>query len=117
MKDVFIRPFLKWPGRKYNILAILQQYISLYEKKCHTLVEPFIGSGAVFLNTNYKNYYDLPGVPFDMYFDSDGKAIHGAYWHNNFGVPMSHGCVNLSIPDAEWAYNFASVGTVVNVHD
>ncbi len=57
MKDVFIRPFLKWPGRKYNILAILQQYISLYEKKCHTLVEPFIGSGAVFLNTNYKNYY------------------------------------------------------------
>lgn len=60
--------------------------------------------------------YYLPDVPYIMYFYGD-YGIHGTYWHNNFGVPMSHGCVNLSIPDAEWAYNFASVGTVVNVHD
>ena len=60
--------------------------------------------------------YYLPDVPYIMYFHGD-YGIHGTYWHNNFGVPMSHGCVNLSIPDAEWAYNFASVGTVVNVHD
>lgn len=60
--------------------------------------------------------YYLPDVPYIMYYDGD-YGIHGTYWHNNFGVPMSHGCVNLSIPDAEWAYNFASVGTVVNVHD
>lgn len=60
--------------------------------------------------------YYLPDVPYIMYFSGD-YGIHGTYWHNNFGVPMSHGCVNLSIPDAEWAYNFASVGTVVNVHD
>jgi lipoprotein-anchoring transpeptidase ErfK/SrfK len=60
--------------------------------------------------------YYLPDVPYIMYFYKD-YGIHGTYWHNNFGVPMSHGCVNLSIPDAEWAYNFASVGTVVNVHD
>jgi lipoprotein-anchoring transpeptidase ErfK/SrfK len=60
--------------------------------------------------------YYLPNVPHIMYYDGD-YGIHGAYWHNNFGVPMSHGCVNLSLPDAEWAYNFASVGTVVNIHD
>lgn len=59
--------------------------------------------------------YYLPDVPYIMYFHGD-YGIHGTYWHNNFGVPMSHGCVNLSIADAEWAYNFAVVGTVVNVH-
>lgn len=60
--------------------------------------------------------YYLPNVPHIMYYDGD-YGIHGAYWHNNFGVPMSHGCINLNLTDAEWAYNFASVGTVVNIHD
>ena len=59
--------------------------------------------------------YNLPNVPFTMYFYK-GYGIHGTYWHHNFGTPMSHGCVNLSIPDSEWVYNFASVGTLVNVH-
>ena len=59
--------------------------------------------------------YYLPDVPFVMYFYKD-YGLHGTYWHNNFGTPMSHGCVNLTIPDSEWLYNFASVGTVVNVH-
>jgi len=60
--------------------------------------------------------YYLPDVPYVMYFYKD-YGLHGTYWHNNFGTPMSHGCVNLTTPDAEWLYNFASVGTVVNVHD
>lgn len=59
--------------------------------------------------------YYLPNVPYTMYF-FQGYGLHGTYWHHNFGTPMSHGCVNLSIPDAEWLYNFASVGTLVNVH-
>ncbi len=59
--------------------------------------------------------YYLPGVPFTMYF-YEGYALHGTYWHSNFGTPMSHGCVNLRTPDAEWLFNFASVGTLVNVH-
>jgi lipoprotein-anchoring transpeptidase ErfK/SrfK len=59
--------------------------------------------------------YYLPDVPYVMYFYKD-YGLHGAYWHNNFGTPMSHGCVNLTIPDSEWLYNFSSVGTVVNVH-
>lgn len=59
--------------------------------------------------------YYLPDVPYIMYFYK-GYGIHGTYWHNNFGTPMSHGCVNMTIADAEWVYNFTSVGTVVNVH-
>ncbi len=59
--------------------------------------------------------YYLPGVPWTMYYYR-GYALHGTYWHSNFGTPMSHGCVNLTIAEAEWLYNFASVGTLVNVH-
>jgi lipoprotein-anchoring transpeptidase ErfK/SrfK len=59
--------------------------------------------------------YYLPGVPWTMYYYR-GYALHGTYWHSNFGTPMSHGCVNLTIVEAEWLYNFASVGTLVNVH-
>jgi hypothetical protein len=43
--------------------------------------------------------------------------IHCAYWHNNFGYRMSHGCVNTSLQDAEWIYNWSEVGTPVEVHE
>jgi LysM repeat protein len=58
--------------------------------------------------------YYLPDVPYVMYFYS-GYALHGTYWHSNFGQPMSHGCVNLPTPDAEWFYNWADYGTPVHV--
>lgn len=60
------------------------------------------------------NYY-IENVPYVMYFYRD-YALHGAYWHNNFGQPMSHGCVNLSPDDAAWLFHWSSYGTVVNVH-
>jgi lipoprotein-anchoring transpeptidase ErfK/SrfK len=59
--------------------------------------------------------YYLPNVPYIMYFYK-GYGLHGTYWHNNFGTPMSHGCVNLRTDDAAWLYEWASVGTLVNVH-
>ena len=59
--------------------------------------------------------YYLPDVPYVMYF-YEGYGIHGTYWHNNFGTPMSHGCVNLRTDNAEWVYNMANIGTVVNTH-
>jgi lipoprotein-anchoring transpeptidase ErfK/SrfK len=58
--------------------------------------------------------YYLPQVPYTMYF-YQGYAIHGTYWHNAFGRPMSHGCVNLPTPEAQWFFNWASVGTLVRV--
>jgi lipoprotein-anchoring transpeptidase ErfK/SrfK len=60
--------------------------------------------------------YYLPDVPYVMYF-YQGYGLHGTYWHNNFGTPMSHGCVNFTINDAGWVYDFVSVGTLVNIHD
>ena len=59
--------------------------------------------------------YDLPNVPWVMYFYG-GYAIHGAYWHNNFGTPMSHGCVNMRPGEAQILYNWAPMGTEVFVH-
>lgn len=59
--------------------------------------------------------YELEDVPYVMYFFED-FAIHGAYWHNNFGTPMSHGCVNMNVIDAQWLYNWAPVGTLVSIH-
>lgn len=56
--------------------------------------------------------YHLPDVKWTMYF-YQGYGLHGTYWHDKFGQPMSHGCVNLSDDNAEWLYNFASVGTPV----
>jgi lipoprotein-anchoring transpeptidase ErfK/SrfK len=60
--------------------------------------------------------YDIPDVPHVMYF-SGGYGFHGAYWHNSFGTPVSHGCVNLALDKAKWLYNFASVGTTVVIHN
>jgi len=60
--------------------------------------------------------YFLPNVPNVMYFFK-GYGLHGTYWHNNFGTPMSHGCVNLSPSDSDWLFDFASVGTFVSVHE
>jgi LysM repeat protein len=78
-----------------------------------------VGTFSIYVKYRYTpmsgpGYY-LPNVPHTMYFYR-GYAIHGAYWHNNFGTPMSHGCVNLSLPDAEWFYNWAPVGTKVVSH-
>jgi LysM repeat protein len=58
--------------------------------------------------------YDLPNVPYVMYF-YQGYGLHGTYWHNNFGTPMSHGCVNMPTSEAEWAFNWAPIGTPVTV--
>ncbi|MBK9751231.1 MAG: L,D-transpeptidase family protein [Chloroflexi bacterium] len=58
--------------------------------------------------------YFLPQVPYTMYF-YQGYAIHGTYWHNKFGRPMSHGCVNLPVGDAQWIFDWAEVGTLVRV--
>jgi lipoprotein-anchoring transpeptidase ErfK/SrfK len=67
-----------------------------------------------FADMSGPGYY-LSAVPYVMYFYR-GYGIHGTYWHNNFGTPMSHGCVNLTIDDAGWLFNFASVGTLVHIH-
>jgi lipoprotein-anchoring transpeptidase ErfK/SrfK len=67
-------------------------------------------------------YYYLPNVPYIMFFYNDqvakkiGYSLHGTYWHNNFGVPMSHGCINMKTPEVAQLYNWAEVGTTVTIY-
>jgi lipoprotein-anchoring transpeptidase ErfK/SrfK len=67
-------------------------------------------------NSVQDDFYYLEDVPWTLYFD-EGRALHGAYWHNNFGYQLSHGCVNLSPGDAHWLYDWASEGDFVYVYD
>ncbi|MBD2664593.1 ErfK/YbiS/YcfS/YnhG family protein [Richelia sinica FACHB-800] len=76
--------------------------------------------GRFTINSKYRTHrmrgrgYDIPDVPYAMYFYG-GYAIHGAYWHNRFGTPVSHGCVNLPVRQARKIYNWTRVGTKVVV--
>ncbi len=51
--------------------------------------------------------YDLPGIAWTSLFSGDGVAIHSTFWHNNFGEPMSHGCVNARPEDAKWIFRWS----------
>ena len=53
-----------------------------------------------------NNIYNLPGVPWCSFFTGYGNAFHGTYWHNDYGRPRSHGCVNLRSEDAKWLYRW-----------
>ena len=61
-------------------------------------------------------YYNVPDVPSVQYFTEGGHAIHGAYWHSNFGAVMSHGCINLPLDFAYWLYGWSTVGTRIEIH-
>jgi hypothetical protein len=52
--------------------------------------------------------YDLPGIGWSTLFVGNGVAIHSTFWHNNFGTPMSHGCVNAQPDDAKWVFRWTS---------
>lgn len=97
--DVLINSFIVSTGTYWYPTVTGQYYI--YVKYVSA---PMAGPG-----------YYLPDVPYTMYF-YQGYALHGTYWHDNFGVPMSHGCVNLRTPDAEWLFYWADIGTLVNIH-
>jgi hypothetical protein len=51
--------------------------------------------------------YELPGVPWTCFFTDAGHAFHGTYWHENFGTPMSHGCINMRTSEAKWLFRWA----------
>jgi hypothetical protein len=63
-----------------------------------------------------SDYYYIEGIPWAVYFD-EARALHGAFWHNGFGVPQSRGCVNLSTGDAYWVFDWIQEGDWIYVHD
>ena len=63
-----------------------------------------MGNGNLFASIED---YELPGVPWTSFFTETGVAFHGTYWHDNFGTPMSRGCVNMRIEEAKWLFRWA----------
>lgn len=114
-------------GRRF-VVDLSEQMLYAYEG--NTMVRSTLVStglpqwptvtGTFYIYLKYRSQrmrgpgYDLPNVPYVMYF-YQGYGLHGTYWHNNFGSPMSHGCVNMPTSEAEWAFNWASIGTPVTV--
>ncbi len=121
------------PNEKWVDVNLTTQYLRAYEGQ-DVVFETYISSGLPQYATvtgQFRIYYRLESqtmdgrrlgfdyvtenVPYVQYFYGD-FALHGAWWHNNFGQQMSHGCVNLSVPDSKWLYEWADYGTLVNVH-
>ena len=93
-----IEPFWTRPG-----------LFQIYQKLNST---PMRGS----FEADRSDAYYLEDVPWTMYYDK-ARALHGAYWHNSFGSPRSHGCVNMSVGDARWIFDWAREGDWVYVWD
>jgi hypothetical protein len=58
--------------------------------------------------------FDLAGVPWVQYITKSGISLHGTFWHNDFGRPRSHGCINLSVQNAKWLYRWTSPQVSIN---
>jgi len=116
-------------------IDLTAQYMRAYQGDV-VVIESYVSTGRVpefetptgtyFINSMIESqtmegvlggeYYNVPDVPDVMYFTDRGHAIHGAYWHNNFGSTQSHGCINLPMDVADFVYEWASIGTQVDIH-
>jgi lipoprotein-anchoring transpeptidase ErfK/SrfK len=124
-------------GKRWIEINLLEQTLSVYENGdllFATLIasgmKPYYTQPGLFKVSEKKqsetmsgafegdlsDYYYLEDVPWTMYFDKL-RAIHGAYWRAMYGFPQSHGCVNMSVGDARWVFDWAQVGDWVYVHD
>jgi len=108
-------------------LAVYDNYQLVYATVIASGLEPFWTRPGLFQiyqkketetmrNNDPSDFYYLDNVPWTMYFDG-ARALHGAYWRTRFGYPQSHGCVNLSVGDAHWLFDWAVEGDWVYVHD
>ena len=123
-------------GEKEVVVSLGAQYLWAYEGE-HAILATFVSTGTaetpevatpvgqfrVLVKLPMETMtgsvngepYRVEDVPYVMYFTDEGHALHGTYWHNNFGAPMSHGCVNLPVDVAEWMFRWAPEGTAVTV--
>jgi hypothetical protein len=120
-------------GEKWVMINITLQYLWAYQGD-QVLWQGFVSTGTAKFATppgSYRvlsklesqtmegvlggEYYNVPDVPDVLYFTDRGHALHGTYWHNNFGTPMSHGCVNLPMDVADWMYQWSTVGMRVEI--
>ncbi len=79
-------------GKRYTRLGLFTIYL-----------RQMTGDMSALMGT--PDAYNIYDVPFVMYFDN-GEALHGSSWHDNYGAPMSHGCVNMTVTDAHWLFDW-----------
>ena len=117
-------------GKRRIVIDLSEQMLTAYQGDV-VVLESIVSTGKAATPTRVGEYatylkydsqtmsgddYELPGVPWVMYYD-DEYAIHGAYWHANFGTPTSHGCTNMTITESKALYTWAPLGTKVIVQD
>lgn len=78
-----------------------EHHVVLKQPARHMYSGDGIGAGG-------DDFYDLPGVPWTTFFTTDGQAIHGTFWHSDYGRPRSHGCVNVASEAARWIYRWCN---------
>jgi lipoprotein-anchoring transpeptidase ErfK/SrfK len=136
--DSTLEPGVKTTTKKRIVVQLSKQMLYAYDGDKLFMQEPVstgleltgtpLGTFRVFTKTPSRfmqgpirgvsdQVYDLPGVPWDLYFTSGGAVIHGAYWHDNFGQQWSHGCVNLPSQQAKKLYEWADLGTPVIIEE
>jgi hypothetical protein len=113
-----------------QVLTVYDQGEMVFVTLISTGVEPFYTQPGTFqiykkvefeymtgaFEADRSDYYYLEDVPYIMYFDQ-ARALHGAYWNTFYGYQRSHGCVNLSVGDAHWLYDWSKEGDTVYVWD
>jgi lipoprotein-anchoring transpeptidase ErfK/SrfK len=96
--------------------AIVKQYVISSGKPGRATPT---GSYAITEKYPVRNYigpdYYYPDTKWNMRYQGP-YLIHSAYWHNDFGKPVSHGCINMKVDEAEWLYNWVKVGTPLKIH-
>ncbi len=125
-----ITPDIPMKNKKIQV-RLEEQLVIAYEDNAPVFVSPVSTGGVLRIGTyttptgSFKTFYkrpsrhmaagdiassgfDLPGVPWVQYITEGGISFHGTFWHNDFGRPRSHGCVNLSIQAAKWLYRWTS---------
>lgn len=110
--DLSRQRLFAWEGSK-QVYAII---VSTGKSATPTQVGVFAVQTQLRYTRMQGDDYDVPDVPYTMYY-SGNYAIHGTYWHNRFGTPVSHGCVNVAVDHARWLFYWAKVGTPVVVHE
>ena len=110
--DLSDQALTAWQGE----LPVLQTQVSTGRTEYRTIRGSFTIRKKLQMEHMVGPGYDTPDVPWTMYFKW-GFAIHGAYWHNKFGTPVSHGCVNMRLNEAKVLFDWASLGTEVVVHE
>jgi hypothetical protein len=122
-------------GEKWIEVDLGDQYLTAWQGD-YPIAEKIVNTGKPGFDTPQGTYFinlkfdhedmnscsgnecwNIPRVPWVMYFTGNGHAFHGVYWYDDFGSPRSHGCVNLPEKFAQWLYEWAPLGTRVWIHE